>query len=794
MKKTKEIIGLPIISIFDGTEIGMVKNIIINAEDRSFSYVVVENGLHLLGAKVIATDRILGIGEHAVTVEDDNVVSMISKIPAAMDLLEKNVQIRGSKVLTKKGRLVGEITEIYVDEEDRCRIKGMEFLPLRGDGSAKFLPDKCIVTYGRHLIIVTDVYESMLSDVAELSQQATEQSATAQQPAAQQAAVQQAAVQQVAVRQAVQPESHGQLGEHLIRPLEPAAQAMPHPAAGPAVSGAAGRGASDIMPAGVEVQDVIGIEDATEKKSLDGLTDYTGRVDAAILSAVPAEAETIVDETVISAAALEAGETGAEAYGVRAEEPAEAAAATEARAAGLAEATTASEARAEGLAEATTASEARATGLAEATAASEARAEELAEAAAASEAKAEELAEAATAFEARSAGSDAAMDELVAETAVITAEAAKIQSIDSIDAEPAEAIFKAVTADELPVEPDLSFPFIESTPVDAPDFQVSDTARADEAALPAADAILSEARDISVTDTYPAEHIILPETDEALPLSTESTVLSEFAVTEGPAGIAGLAPVETVEINEQAVVTETASFVGPAAAETAEIIEQAAVAEAASFIRPITAKSDAVIESAAIITPETIYEPDISNVPPAVSGQAVTDIPPAGVGVSSLLPESQDSMEAVIGVISEPAAEGAPAVSAEEPPEQPLAAYQIAGAFTDVSELSGDFLTSGQMENMEPAAFQPENVPVAASADETALAGVGIDRENIIENETSLFEQRQNNYLTGRIVTKAILDNRGNVLVEEGARITEDIIEKIKVNGRMVQLVMNNRS
>ena len=88
MKKTKEIIGLPIISIFDGTEIGMVKNIIINAEDRSFSYFVVENGLHLLGAKVISTDRVLGIGEHAVTVEDDNVVSMISKIPAAMDLLE----------------------------------------------------------------------------------------------------------------------------------------------------------------------------------------------------------------------------------------------------------------------------------------------------------------------------------------------------------------------------------------------------------------------------------------------------------------------------------------------------------------------------------------------------------------------------------------------------------------------------------------------------------------------------------------------------------------------------------
>ncbi|MDR1438648.1 MAG: PRC-barrel domain-containing protein, partial [Clostridiales bacterium] len=117
MKRIKEIIGLPIISIFDGMEIGTVKNIIVNSSYRMINFLVVDSGLHFLGAKVIPTDQVLGIGEYAVTVEDDSVISTISKIPSAVELLEKNVMLIGCKVLTKKGRMCGEISEVFVDED-----------------------------------------------------------------------------------------------------------------------------------------------------------------------------------------------------------------------------------------------------------------------------------------------------------------------------------------------------------------------------------------------------------------------------------------------------------------------------------------------------------------------------------------------------------------------------------------------------------------------------------------------------------------------------------------------------
>ena len=163
MKKTEEIIGLPVISIADGIEVGNVKNLIINTENRTINYIVVDKGMHLLGTKVIPSDKILGIGEYALTVEDENIISIISKVPTAIQLLERNISVKGSKMLTEKGKLAGEVTEMYFDEEDGCRIKGIDYMPLNGQSVVKFLPDKYVMTYGKQLVIVYEAFESMAS-------------------------------------------------------------------------------------------------------------------------------------------------------------------------------------------------------------------------------------------------------------------------------------------------------------------------------------------------------------------------------------------------------------------------------------------------------------------------------------------------------------------------------------------------------------------------------------------------------------------------------------------------------
>ncbi len=166
MKKTQEILGLPIISISDGMEVGRVKSVIINADKGAIDYVVVDSGIQILSARVISTENVLGIGEYALTIENDGVVNDISKIPAAIDLLQKNVQVKGTKVLTKKGRLIGEIGDIYIDEDDCCKITGLEYIADITQKRVRIIPRTNVITFGKNLVVVSDDVENALVDKA----------------------------------------------------------------------------------------------------------------------------------------------------------------------------------------------------------------------------------------------------------------------------------------------------------------------------------------------------------------------------------------------------------------------------------------------------------------------------------------------------------------------------------------------------------------------------------------------------------------------------------------------------
>jgi uncharacterized protein YrrD len=169
MKKTQEILGLPIISISDGTEIGKVKSIIINADKGAIDYIVVDSGIQILSARVIPSDSILGIGEYALTVENEGSINDISKIPAAIDLLQRNIQVKGTKVLTKKGRLIGEIGDIYVDEDDCCKIIGLEYIADITQKKIRIIPRDNVITFGKNLVVVTeDIEGALLESAAQL--------------------------------------------------------------------------------------------------------------------------------------------------------------------------------------------------------------------------------------------------------------------------------------------------------------------------------------------------------------------------------------------------------------------------------------------------------------------------------------------------------------------------------------------------------------------------------------------------------------------------------------------------
>jgi uncharacterized protein YrrD len=166
MKKSTEITGLPIISILEGQEIGTVKTLVINPEKGSIDFLTIEHEDWQVSIKAIPFKKIIGIGEYAVTVESDRAVIDLNEIPIANGLVNKKIRITQTKVMTRKGQLLGETAEFYTDE-DTGNILGVEIQ--LSDASAVLAAEE-ILTYGKDILIVKeDASERFLNSVSLLN-------------------------------------------------------------------------------------------------------------------------------------------------------------------------------------------------------------------------------------------------------------------------------------------------------------------------------------------------------------------------------------------------------------------------------------------------------------------------------------------------------------------------------------------------------------------------------------------------------------------------------------------------
>jgi len=167
MKKVSDIIGLSIISIDKGISVGKVKNVIINAKKGTVDFIILENDNQNMVTRIIAAIDVVGLGEYALTIQDEVVIHNIEEIPSALDLLHRGIKITNTKVLTKKGRLIGEIGGVFIDDsEGEMRISGLEFIQDIAKKAVKIIPRVGILTFGKELIVVEENVEELLLENA----------------------------------------------------------------------------------------------------------------------------------------------------------------------------------------------------------------------------------------------------------------------------------------------------------------------------------------------------------------------------------------------------------------------------------------------------------------------------------------------------------------------------------------------------------------------------------------------------------------------------------------------------
>ena len=119
MKKSADILRLPVISISEGKQVGTVKDLVIDASQGAVVALVVDDGSWYLGAKVLPFNTITGLGESAVTVEGTSNLIPVSTLPRIEQLMSAGVKVIGSRTLTRSGHMGGKVVEIAIDESGR---------------------------------------------------------------------------------------------------------------------------------------------------------------------------------------------------------------------------------------------------------------------------------------------------------------------------------------------------------------------------------------------------------------------------------------------------------------------------------------------------------------------------------------------------------------------------------------------------------------------------------------------------------------------------------------------------
>lgn len=150
MKKSVEILGLPIISITEGRELGMSKTLLIDAKKGMVAAITIEDADWYRGVKLIPYESVIAIGDDAVTVTNSENILTLDDAGDYEQLLDDNIRIIGTKAITKSGSIQGKISELYIGDDgkiEKCEITAP-------DGTTSDVTADQISIFGKQVTVI----------------------------------------------------------------------------------------------------------------------------------------------------------------------------------------------------------------------------------------------------------------------------------------------------------------------------------------------------------------------------------------------------------------------------------------------------------------------------------------------------------------------------------------------------------------------------------------------------------------------------------------------------------------
>ena len=156
MRTGKDLIGLAIVDVRDGKKLGTADEVVISPNDgRLLRFVMKHGGLFSSSEAIVEIDDVESIGPDAITVEGDEVAHTPEASAAAFrEAREGERSLVGRKIVTQGGSLVGQVSDVVINEQQR-RVTSL----MIGGGMLEqgdTLPAERLVSVGPDLIVVRD--------------------------------------------------------------------------------------------------------------------------------------------------------------------------------------------------------------------------------------------------------------------------------------------------------------------------------------------------------------------------------------------------------------------------------------------------------------------------------------------------------------------------------------------------------------------------------------------------------------------------------------------------------------
>ncbi len=154
--KVKDIIGLPVIEIEHGKKMGTVKDVFFNNE-WVLQGILLDTRHWFSSPRIVPWDELVSVGPDAVMIPSSDHVYILQGDASQMRLAADGGKLIGLPVMTANGRNLGNIDDVYLEENMGKHIKGFELT----DGlltdlqeGKKMIPCYENMTFGEDAIIV----------------------------------------------------------------------------------------------------------------------------------------------------------------------------------------------------------------------------------------------------------------------------------------------------------------------------------------------------------------------------------------------------------------------------------------------------------------------------------------------------------------------------------------------------------------------------------------------------------------------------------------------------------------